>query len=402
MFLGGMTLPSVLIIDDETAILDNLQFNLELYGYTVWKACSGAEGISMFKAHAESIDAVITDMKMPGLTGLDVVKEIHALNPDMGVIVLTGHGDMENAIASMREGAFNYLQKPFQMENLILSLDNAIQKKNILMENKRLHEDLIQKNRYLQGLHDSAQLILMNYAPLKLPEFSVFDAAYLYKSCDKVGGDMIDAFECGDYLFFYIFDVCSHGILAAVNTIIIKAYFCKLKNYCSAVDIAQNLKNDFNDLNLELCRNTPSGIFATVFAGCIDKKSNRLYYVSAGHIDQYLIQNNTLIPLSSSGTILGSFENADYEVYQYQLSAGDKLLLFTDGLPETWESRAASSGLSFNGFLESLKNEPVDRIIARINQEITNTTEEALDDDLTILALALRSCENEQGVDNGR
>lgn len=392
-------MPSVLIIDDETAILDNLQFNLELYGYTVWKARSGAEGIDMFQAHAESIDAVITDMRMPGLSGLDVVKKIHALDPDVGVIVLTGHGDMENAIASMREGAFNYIQKPFQMENLLLSLENAIQKKNILTENKRLHEDLIRKNRYLQGLHDSAQLILMNYAPLSLPEFSLCDAACLYKTCDKVGGDMMDAFECGDYLFFYIFDVCSHGILAAVNTILIKAYFCKMKNYSTSADISRNLKNDFNDLNLELCKNTPSGIFATVFAGCIDKKTKRLYYVSAGHIDQYLIQNNTLIPLPSSGTILGSFENADYEVCQHQLSAGDKLFLFTDGLPETWESRVAPSGLSFRDMLDSLKHEPVDKVIAHIDQQIMNASEGTLDDDLTVLALAMKPYGDDQGAD---
>lgn len=392
-----MILPSVLIIDDESAILDNLQFNLELYGYNVWKARNGAEGVSLFQKNIDSIDAVITDMKMPGLTGLDVVKQIHALHPDMGIIVLTGHGDMENAIASMREGAFNYLQKPFQMENLVLSLDNAIQKKNIVMENKRLQEDLIKKNRYLQGLHDSAQMILMKYAPLNLPKFALYDAAYIYKSCDKVGGDMLDVFESGDYLFFYVFDVCSHGILAAVNTIIIKAYFCRMKNYDSEMDITENLKNDFHDLNLELCRNTPSGIFATVFAGCINKKTNQLYYASAGHIDQYLIQNNTLVPLSSSGTILGSFENAHYDVYQCQLHAGDKLLLFTDGLPETWDRKTSCQTQSFMTLLEGVKADPVDKMIEKISQQVLNASDESLDDDLTILALSVKSCENRQG-----
>ncbi len=390
-------MPSVLIIDDESAILDNLQFNLELYGFTVWKAPNGAEGIALFEKHTDSIDAVITDMKMPGLTGLDVVKRIHALHPDIGIIVLTGHGDMENAVASMREGAFNYLQKPFQMENLVLSLENAIQKKNILLENKRLQEDLIEKNRYLQGLHDSAQLILMKYAPLNLPKFTACETAYIYKSCDKVGGDMLDVFESGNYLFFYVFDVCSHGILAAVNSIIIKAYFCKLKNYQADMDIAVNLKNDFQDLNLELCKNTLSGIFATVFAGCIDKRTNQLYYISAGHIDQYLVKNNVLVPLSSSGTILGSFENARYEVNQYHLSAGDKLLLFTDGLPETWERKASCR--SFINLLESVKAEPVDKMIERINNEVVTASDEAPDDDLTILALAVNPRENPQGED---
>lgn len=396
-------MPSVLIIDDEAAILDNLQFNLELYGYTVWKARSGEDGIRMFETHIDSIDAVITDMKMPGLTGLDVVRKIHHMHPDMGIIVLTGHGDMENAITSMREGAYNYLQKPFQMENLVLSLENAIQKKNILMENRQLQEDLIKKNRYLQGLHDSAQLILMNYAPLSLPDFDLFDAAYVYKSCDKVGGDMIDIFEAGEYLFFYIFDVCSHGILAAVNTIIIKAYFSNLKNYRSGTDMTVNLKNDFNILNLELCKNTPSGIFATVFAGCINKKTKVMSYASAGHIDQYLISGNNLIALPSSGTILGSFENADYEVYQYQLSPGDKLMLYTDGLTDFWGRIASSGGLPFQEFLEQVKSEPIGIAVDLIHQEVLNaldnTLDNTLDDDLTILGLQLKPAENEPGDD---
>ncbi|MBP7176822.1 MAG: SpoIIE family protein phosphatase [Thermoclostridium sp.] len=387
-------MPSVLIIDDESAILDNLQFNLELYGFTIWTANNGIEGIELFQKNMDAIDAVITDMKMPGITGLDVVKKIHSLQPDMGIIVLTGHGDMENAISSMREGAFNYLQKPFQMENLVLSLQNAIQKKNILLENKRLQEDLIQKNRYLQGLHDSAQMILMQYAPLHLPKFDSCDAAYIYKSCEKVGGDMLDVFESKDFLFFYIFDVCSHGILAAVNTIIIKAYFCKLKNYHCEMDIMSSLKNDFRDLNLELCNNTPSGIFATVFAGCIEKKTNRMYYVSAGHIDQYLIRENTLVPLPSSGTILGSFENAHYDVYQHQLLTGDKLLMFTDGLPETWERRASCQGQSFLSLLEGVKAEPVDKMIERINCEVIRASDQPPDDDLTILALSVKPYEN--------
>lgn len=392
-----MVLSSLLVIDDESAILDNLQFNLELYGFTVWKARNGAEGIELFQKYIDSIDAVITDMKIPGMTGLEVVKKIHALHPDMGIIVLTGHGDMENAIASMREGAFNYLQKPFQMESLVLSLENAIQKKNILLENKRLQQDLIEKNRYLQGLHDSAQSILLKYAPLNLPQFTCCEAAYIYKSCERVGGDMLDVFESGDYLFFYIFDVCSHGILAAVNTIIIKAYFCKLKNYHSGMDIPASLKNDFQDLNQEMCRNTPSGVFATVFTGCIDKKTNLLYCISAGHIDQYLIQNNTLHPLPSSGTIMGSFENAHYDVYQHQLSAGDKLLLFTDGLPETWERRTSCRSRSFMDLLESVKAEPVDKMIEHINSEVLQASDEAPDDDLTILALAVKPRETLQG-----
>lgn len=386
----GTVLPSVLIIDDEISILDNIQFNLELYGYTVWKARNGSEGLELFKSHAAAIDAVVTDMKMPGLSGLDVLKGILDINPDIGVIVLTGHGDMDNAINAMREGAFNYILKPFQVENLVLSLENAIEKKNILVENKRLHEDLIKTNRYLQGLHDSAQHILMNFVPVSLPEFSTCDTAYIYRSCEKVGGDMIDVFETEHFLFFYIFDVCSHGILAAVNTIIIKTYFYRLKSYRSDTDIINNLKTDFGDLNMELCKNTPSGIFATVFAGCIDKRTNMMYYASAGHIDQYLIKNETLISLPSTGTILGSFENADFEVVRHPLYSNDRLLLFTDGLTDAWENETCPGHRCIREIIENKKTGTIGTIVNYLYQETLRHSGGSFDDDLTILGLQIK------------
>lgn len=391
-------MPSVLVIDDEPAILENLQFNLELYGYSVLKAQNGMEGLMKFIENMESIDAVITDMKMPGLTGINVVRKIHHLRPDIGIIVLTGHGDMDNAIASMREGALNYLQKPFQVENLILSLENAVEKKNILAENKRLQDDLVQKNKTLQDLHDSAQLILMKYAPMKLPELSLFDTAYVYKSCEKVGGDMMDVFEVEDNLFFYIFDVCSHGILAALNTVFIKAFFCRMKNYRSQNNLAHALKNDFNDLNIELCKNTPSGVFATVFAGWFNKKSSQLYYASAGHVDQYLIQKNTLLPLSSTGTILGSFENARYEVRQYSLEPGDKILLFTDGLTDTLGKMNACDCHALAELLEKNKTQSISSIVNLLNGTVASVGQ--LEDDLTILGLQLKKHKHHKGDDS--
>ena len=197
-------MPLVLVIDDDPSILDNLEFNLKLYGYSVLKATNGSEGVDVFKRHRQEIDAIVTDMKMPGLSGLDVIKNILAIDPDVGIIVFTGHGDTENAVAAMREGAVNYIQKPFRMEDLILSIENAMEKRKILKENKQLQNNLLKKTRYLEELHDSAQRILINYIPKKLPEFSMFDTACVYRNCEKVGGDMYDVFETDRHLFLYI------------------------------------------------------------------------------------------------------------------------------------------------------------------------------------------------------
>ena len=157
-------MPKILIIDDERTILDNLTFILELEDYEVITASSGSEGIDRFKV-TSGIDVVVTDMRMPGMTGMDVVRAIRDLNQDMGVVILTGHGDMDNAVTAMKEGAFDYLNKPVNADKLLITLENAIRRHSLLDENRRLQQDILKKNIYLQGLHDSAQQILMKPHP---------------------------------------------------------------------------------------------------------------------------------------------------------------------------------------------------------------------------------------------
>ena len=226
----------ILVIDDEISILENIKFILELENYEVLTADGGEKGIEVFKKDIASIEAIITDMKMPQLSGIDVLRKIKSINPEISVIILTGHGDMENAITSMKEGAFDYLNKPVKADKLLITLENAINKTKLIKENKRLQDDLVKKNEYLQGLHNAAQKILLNLAPDKLPNIPNFRFASEYKSCDKVGGDMYDVFEVGDHIGFYVFDVCSHGILASVITMILKTFLENAK-YNSTLEI---------------------------------------------------------------------------------------------------------------------------------------------------------------------
>ncbi len=383
-------MPKILIIDDERTILDNLTFILELEDYEVVTASSGTEGVTRFR-ETPGIDAVISDMRMPGMTGMEVVRAIKALNPDMGVIILTGHGDMDNAVMSMKEGAFDYLNKPVNADKLLITLENAVRRHNLMNENRRLQEDILKKNNYLQGLHDSAQQILMNLIPESPPpQFERVRTASVYKSCDSVGGDMYDCFELGDKVFFYIFDVCSHGILAAVITMIIKSFFDNLKRLNQYVDVALNLPDLMESLNREMVQNTPSNMYATLFCGYIDRRENTITWLSAGHIDQYLQHNGTLMPLASTGTMVGLFDFAQFETASLPIASGDKLFLFTDGLTEVWEGdRMVGSDhvLALIGQYESLD---ITETLGELYNDILDLAGgKPLDDDLTIVGFEM-------------
>lgn len=379
----------ILIIDDEPVILENLSFILELEDYEVITAASGPEGVERFR-QVHDIMAVISDMRMPGMTGMDVVKAIRDINPDMCVIILTGHGDMDNAVSAMRSGAFDYLNKPVNADKLLITLDNAIRKYSLLAENKRLQEDILKKNTYLQGLHDSAQDILIKLIPSSpSPQFDNIRTASLYKSCDDVGGDMFDIFPLGDKTFFYVFDVCSHGIVAAVITLILKSFFENLKRLQQYTDVTKLLPTLVAGLNDEMVRNTPSNMYATMFCGYHDPEAGTLTWLSAGHIDQMLLHGEDLIPMSSTGTMVGLFDSLEYETSTLAVHPGDKLYLFTDGLTEIWEGDQIIGSDHVNDMLRNHASLDIKENLDEIYEDILDLVGgKPLDDDLTLVGLA--------------
>jgi len=124
---------------------------------------------------------------------------------------------------------------------------------------------------------------------------------------------MYDVCDIGDYICFYVFDVSHHGILAAVISIIIKSFLQNIEyNYRQGIN-KRRFPEIVLDLNLELLSNTAQNVFASLFLGFIDKNSKKLYTVSAGHIPQYIMKENGLVPLESTGPILGVFEDSTYK-----------------------------------------------------------------------------------------
>jgi YesN/AraC family two-component response regulator len=113
----------VLVIDDEQPTLSMFQLFLGAYGYQVLTAQNGSEGIEIFKKEQPPI--VLTDIKMPGMDGLAVLKQIKQINPNTEVIVITGHGDMELAKQALDLDAVDFINKPIKKEALDEALNKA-------------------------------------------------------------------------------------------------------------------------------------------------------------------------------------------------------------------------------------------------------------------------------------
>jgi two-component system NtrC family response regulator len=132
--------PIILIIDDDTSLRRVLEYNLQEAGYAVATAASGEEGLERFDEVSPTL--VVTDMKMPGMDGMQVLKAIKERSPDTLVIMITAFGTVDIAVEAMKSGAYDYITKPFNRDELRLTVAKALQLSGLTVENKRLKDEL--------------------------------------------------------------------------------------------------------------------------------------------------------------------------------------------------------------------------------------------------------------------
>jgi DNA-binding NtrC family response regulator len=141
---------SILVIDDEEIMREILETLLVREGYTVRLAADGAEGVELAKSLP--FDAVIVDMMMPRLDGLTVLDELRKHDEELPVIMITAYASMENAIAAMKKGAFDYITKPFKNDEVVVVLRNAVERRRLVAENVALKQNLQARYHKFSGI----------------------------------------------------------------------------------------------------------------------------------------------------------------------------------------------------------------------------------------------------------
>ncbi len=146
----------ILLIDDEPAQIISLKSFLKRRDYTVLTANSGTEGLQIVKEG--NIDLIFTDFRMPDMTGLEVVKAVKAFNPEIPVVVITAFSQTEDAVQVMKEGAYDYLSKPVDLDELELLVKKAREHNFLISENKLLKEQLQEKYKFDSIISQSGEM----------------------------------------------------------------------------------------------------------------------------------------------------------------------------------------------------------------------------------------------------
>jgi DNA-binding NtrC family response regulator len=122
----------ILVIDDEEFITRSLKQHLEKNGHEVMAAHSGEEGIDAF--NSDSPDIILLDLNMPGIGGMETLKTIRKLDSDATVIIITAHGDIETAVSTIKLGAYDFIEKPFDLDRISLLIDKATETAHLKRE----------------------------------------------------------------------------------------------------------------------------------------------------------------------------------------------------------------------------------------------------------------------------
>ncbi len=136
----------ILVVDDEKLMRMSLEDKLIKEGYAVTSLSSAIEGVKVLQS--THFDAIITDLRLPKMDGMDFLKEIKKMYPDTIVIIMTAYGSIENAVTAMKEGAYDYVTKPFHLEELIMKLQKALKHKNVVEENTLLKQQVLNQYGY--------------------------------------------------------------------------------------------------------------------------------------------------------------------------------------------------------------------------------------------------------------
>ena len=141
---------TILVIDDEEIMREILDALLTREGYQVHVASSGEEGLEL--ARAQTFDAAIVDVMMPGLDGITTLQELRKLDDDLPVLMITAFASVETAITAMKLGAFDYITKPFKNDEVLIVVRNAVERRQLVAENTALKQSLQAQYRRFAGI----------------------------------------------------------------------------------------------------------------------------------------------------------------------------------------------------------------------------------------------------------
>ncbi len=319
----------ILVVDDEPDLrhIINLVFKKQIRSgeYQFHFALNGLEALETLRAH-EEIGLVMTDLNMPEMDGLTLLKQIKKLNMTLKAVVVSAYGDLSNIRAAMNHGAFDFLTKPINLKDLEITVKKTLKEHDLLMRALQSRDQLISIRKELD-IAQQLQMSMMPPLPRVIGNYRVGGQILL---SDKVGGDFWDLIELSEHEALIVLGDCSgHGLSSAL---IMSAIRHSLKTLVTHVDSYRDFAKALNQLVYQ--EFSARHRYATMIFVHIDTRGSSMRLLRAGHELPLLRRNGCFEPQDWSGGLpIGIFpKRGEDEWVSWSLEPGDELYLYTDGV----------------------------------------------------------------------
>ena len=320
----------ILVVDDEPdlepLILQRMRRDIRRKQYTFVFARNGIEALQKLSVD-ESIDLVLSDINMPQMDGLTLLSQIPNVSTDVRSVIISAYGDMKNIRTAMNRGAFDFVTKPIDFDDLRVTIERTL---SHLLEWRDALESR-NKLTVLQNELDIASNMQQSLLPSHFPEGDAFQVYGKMEPARNVGGDFFDILnrEQGR-LGVVVADVSDKGVPAAL-------FMMSSRTLIRAMSIGSATPGEvLASVNELLLEDNDSTMFVTLFYAVYDPENGTFTYANGGHNPPLLVHpdgSSEELPLTG-GIALGLVPDFEYEEHSLRLMPGDALILYTDGVTE--------------------------------------------------------------------
>ncbi len=378
----------ILVVDDEPDLkmLISQKFRKKVRDHELIFTFAESGVAALHRLQEErDVDLVMTDINMPEMDGLTLLAKLNEQYPQIKSLIVSAYGDMSNIRTALNRGAFDFITKPIDFQDLEITLDKTIQAARAQRQSEQDRDQLVALQRELDVARRIQSAIVPRTFP-PFPERKEFEIHAAMIPAREVGGDFYDFFLIdNERLGFVIGDVSDKGVPAAL-------FMAVSKTLLKATALTGvPLEECLQQVNSMLCWDNASAMFVTVFYGILHLRTGEVSYSNGGHNPPFILRANRQIETTetSGSLVLGALPNSSYQAKSTKLLPGEGLFLYTDGVTEATDA-------NYNAFAEKRLQESLQRLhgaalhdmVDRVVEEVKAFSQGAPQaDDLTILAL---------------
>ncbi len=326
-----MATSRILMVDDEVdlelLVRQRFRRRIRKGDFEFLFAHNGREALQTLEENPD-IRLVLSDINMPEMDGLTLLSQLESANPEICAVIISAYGDMANIRTAMNRGAFDFVTKPIDFNDLQITIEKTLKHIEMIQQALASRDRLVSLKQELTV----AKNVQMSVLPAVPPPSEYYDLYAQMTPAREIGGDFYDYFKLDDHrLGLVIADVSGKGVPAALFTLVTRAL---LK---SAARNHESPARCLSEVNEMLSQENDACMFVTLFYGVLDLRDGQLLYSNGGHNPPRVVRSaeGSVDAVPQTGNLaLGIVPGHEFNETEIRLDVGDALFFYTDGITE--------------------------------------------------------------------